>query len=116
MKIAVLIPCYNEELTVAGVVNAFRAELPDPQIYVFDNNSTDRTIEVAQAAGATVIYEPRQGKGFVVQSMFRRVDADIFVMVDGDGTYAAPAVHQLIDPILTDDADVVVASRLHRDT
>jgi len=116
MKIAVLIPCYNEELTVAGVVSAFRAELPDSQIYVFDNNSTDRTIEVAQAAGATVIYEPRQGKGFVVQSMFRRVDADIFVMVDGDGAFPARDVHSLIDPIVKNSADMVVGSRLHPET
>jgi len=116
MKIAILIPCYNEELTVAGVVSAFRAELPDSQIYVFDNNSTDRTIEVAQAAGATVIYEPRQGKGFVVQSMFRRVDADIFVMVDGDGAFPARDVHGLIDPIVKNSADMVVGSRLHPET
>src|SRR5262249_35543508 len=112
MKIAVLIPCYNEELTVAGVISAFRAELPQAQIYVFDNNSTDRTIELAQAAGATVVSEPRQGKGFVVQSMFRRVDADIFVMVDGDGAFPAGEVHRLMDPIIKNDADMVVGSRL----
>jgi len=114
--IAILIPCYNEEQTIAEVIAGFRLELPNAAIFVFDNNSTDRTAEIAAAAGVTVLRESRQGKGFVVQSMFRRVDADVFVMVDGDGTYAAAAVHQLIDPILSDDADMVVGSRLHRAT
>jgi glycosyltransferase involved in cell wall biosynthesis len=113
-KIAVLIPCYNEALTIAKVVSQFRTELPAAQVYVFDNNSTDATVDEAVRAGAIVRSEPRQGKGFVVQSMFRRVDADVFVMVDGDGTYPAEAVHQLIAPVLTDDADMVVGSRLHR--
>jgi len=112
VKIAVLIPCHNEELTVAKVVSEFRAELPLAQIYVFDNNSTDRTVECALAAGATVVSEPRQGKGFVVQSMFRRVEADVYVMVDGDGTYPATEVSRLIRPILSDEADMVVGSRL----
>jgi len=115
-RVAVLIPCHNEELTVAEVVNAFRAELPHARIYVFDNNSTDRTTERALAAGANVLSEPRQGKGFVVQSMFRRVDADVYVMVDGDGTYPATEVGRLIDPILRDAADMVVGSRLHAQT
>jgi glycosyltransferase involved in cell wall biosynthesis len=115
-RVAVLIPCHNEELTVAEVVSAFRAELPQAKIYVFDNNSTDRTSERALAAGATVVSEPRQGKGFVVQSMFRRVDAEVYVMVDGDGTYPASEVRRLIDPILQDEADMVVGSRLHADT
>jgi glycosyltransferase involved in cell wall biosynthesis len=112
-RIAILIPCHNEELTVAEVAAGFRAELPEAQIYVFDNNSTDRTIERAQAAGATIVSEPRQGKGFVVQSMFRRVEADVYVMVDGDGTYPASEVRRLIDPILKDEADMVVGSRLN---
>lgn len=112
-RIAILIPCHNEEKTVREVVEAFRAELPTAQIYVFDNNSTDRTVERALAAGASVRREPRQGKGFVVQSMFRRVDADVYVMVDGDGTYPAEAVHQLIAPVLEGEADMVVGSRLH---
>src|ERR1022692_4014131 len=86
-KIAILIPCYNEELTVGQVVRDFRKQLPDADIYVFDNNSSDRTVEVARDAGARVAFEPRQGKGYVVQSMFREVDADIYVMVDGDDTY-----------------------------
>ncbi|HSP97795.1 MAG TPA: glycosyltransferase [Candidatus Dormibacteraeota bacterium] len=112
-RIAVLIPCHNEEPTVGQVVAAFRAELPAARIYVFDNNSTDRTVECARAAGAIVLREPRQGKGFVVQSMFRRVDADVYIMVDGDGTYPAAEVHRLVAPIIADEADMVVGSRLH---
>jgi glycosyltransferase involved in cell wall biosynthesis len=115
-RIAILVPCHNEELTVVEVVNDFRAELPQAEIFVFDNNSTDRTVERATAAGATIVSEPRQGKGFVVQSMFRRVEADIYVMVDGDGTYPASEVQRLIDPILKDEADMVVGSRLQANT
>jgi glycosyltransferase involved in cell wall biosynthesis len=111
--IALLIPCYNEELTVADVVRQFRAQLPEADIYVFDNNSNDRTVECARAAGAQVFYERRQGKGYVVQSMFRQVDADIYIMVDGDGTYPPTEVHRLIEPVLRDEADMVVGSRLH---
>lgn len=112
-RVAVLIPCYNEELTVAQVVREFRAELPDADIYVFDNNSTDRTVEEARAAGAVVYFERRQGKGFVVQSMFRRVDADLYIMVDGDGTYPPAEVHRLLAPVAADEADMSVGSRLH---
>src|SRR6266496_1101732 len=115
VSVAILVPCYNEEQTVAEVVSAFREQLPYASIYVFDNNSTDRTAEIAREAGAIVYREPRRGKGFVVQSMFRRVEADVFVMVDGDATYPAEAVHELIAPILEGDADMVVGSRLHRD-
>jgi glycosyltransferase involved in cell wall biosynthesis len=115
-EIAILIPCYNEELTVSEVVGAFRAELPAARIYVFDNNSTDRTAQRAAAAGAIVFSEPRRGKGFVVQSMFRRVQAEIYVMVDGDGTYPAHAVHQLLAPVFADEADMVIGSRLHTGT
>jgi hypothetical protein len=111
--IAVLIPCYNEELTVAAVVESFRAELPGARIYVYDNNSTDRTAERASAAGAVVRQESRQGKGYVVQSMFRQIDADVYVLVDGDGTYPAASVHELITPVLAGEADQVVGSRLH---
>jgi glycosyltransferase involved in cell wall biosynthesis len=111
-KIAILIPCYNEELTVAQVVRDFRQELPEADIYVFDNNSTDRTVEIARAAGARVAFEHRQGKGFVVQAMFRDVEADIYVMVDGDNTYPATEVHKLIAPVVSGEADVVVGSRL----
>jgi glycosyltransferase involved in cell wall biosynthesis len=115
-RIAILIPCHNEELTVAEVVAGFRAELPEAQIFVFDNNSTDRTVARAMAAGATIVSEPRQGKGFVVQAMFRRIDADVYVMVDGDGTYPASEVSRLIDPILAGEADMVVGSRLFSGT
>src|SRR5690349_19306770 len=89
--VAVLIPCYNEELTVGAVVRDFRRVLPNATIYVFDNNSSDRTVEEAEAAGATVFAEWRQGKGYVVQTMFRTIDADVYLMVDGDATYPAQA-------------------------
>lgn len=112
-SVAVVIPCYNEELTIAEVVRQFRAELPAAEIYVFDNNSMDRTVERARAAGAKIFHERRQGKGYVVQSMFRKVNADIYIMVDGDGTYPAADVHRLIEPILNDEADMVIGSRLH---
>src|SRR3989449_2267774 len=112
-RVAVLIPCYNEGLTIADVVRQFRAQLGDAVIYVFDNNSTDHTAEEASQAGAIVVRERRQGKGYVVQSMFR-LDADVYVMVDGDGTYPAASVHQLIAPILIGEADMTVGSRLHR--
>ena len=112
-SVAVVIPCYNEELTIAEVVRQFRAELPAADIYVFDNNSMDRTVERARAAGAKIFHERRQGKGYVVQSMFRKVNADIYIMVDGDGTYPAADVHRLIEPILNDEADMVIGSRLH---
>jgi glycosyltransferase involved in cell wall biosynthesis len=111
--IAILIPCYDEELTVAGVIEEFRAQLPGAQIYVYDNNSSDRTAEVSRAAGAVVRRERRQGKGYVVQSMFRQIDADVYVMVDGDGTYPAASVHALVAPIICDEADQVLGSRLH---
>ncbi|MBI4685863.1 MAG: glycosyltransferase [Nitrospirae bacterium] len=112
-RISVLIPCYNEGETVASVVRDFRAQLPNADIYVFDNNSTDNTVEEAKKAGAIIRYEKRQGKGNVVRSMFKQVDADVYVMVDGDGTYPAQKVHELIKPILTDDFDMVIGSRLH---
>ncbi len=115
-SIAILIPCHNEELTIAEVVADFQAELPQADIFVFDNNSTDRTVERAIAAGATIVSEPRQGKGFVVQSMFRRIEADVYVIVDGDATYPAREVRRLIDPIVKDEADMVVGSRLQADT
>jgi glycosyltransferase involved in cell wall biosynthesis len=115
-RVAVLIPCYNEERTVAGVVESFRAELPGARVYVFDNNSTDRTAEEARRAGALVFAEPRQGKGFVVRTMFRTVDADFYVMVDGDGTYPAGAVHRLLAPVEAGEADMSVGSRLHAES
>ena len=111
--IAVLIPCYNEEQTVAQVVRDFRAQLPYATIYVFDNGSTDRTVDEARLAGAVIHCEPRRGKGYVLQQMFRKVEAEIYVMVDGDGTYPAERVHQLIQPVADGLADMVIGSRLH---
>src|ERR671927_1527321 len=114
--VAVLVPCYNEEPTVARVVARFREELPRARVYVFDNNSTDRTADEARRAGAEVFVERRQGKGYVVQSMFRQVDADFYVMVDGDETYPAEAVHRLLAPVAAGDADMAVGSRLHAES
>ena len=113
MHLAVLIPCYNEAVTIAEVVRSFHVALPSADIYVFDNNSTDGTATVARDAGAAVFSERRQGKGYVVQSMFRKVDAEIYIMVDGDGTYPVNSVNKLIEPILHGEADMVVGSRLH---
>lgn len=111
-SIAVLIPCYQEELTIAKVIADFRRELPAAQIFVYDNNCTDATAANARKAGAIVRREKRQGKGFVVASMFEQVDADILIMVDGDDTYEASHVHKLLEPILRGDADMTVATRL----
>lgn len=111
-RIAVLIPCYNEALTIERVVNGFRHELPDAAIYVFDNNSSDGTADLAREAGATVIREKRQGKGFVVAAMLKKVDADYYVMVDGDDTYPPEEVHRLLEPLYREDADMVVGKRL----
>ena len=113
MKIAVLIPCYQEEKTIGKVVKDFRQALPQAEIYVFDNNCTDNTAQIAREAGAIVRREKRQGKGYVVASMFEQVEADIYVMVDGDGTYDASSVNVLLRPILQGDADITVASRLY---
>jgi glycosyltransferase involved in cell wall biosynthesis len=111
-SIAVLIPCFDEERTIGRVIDDFRAQLPNARIVVFDNCSTDRSMEIAKEHGAEVVIEPRQGKGFVVESMFGVVDADLYVMVDGDDTYPADSVHKLIEPILKNRADMVVGSRL----
>jgi glycosyltransferase involved in cell wall biosynthesis len=113
-RVAVVIPCYNEAPTIGTVVGRFREALPGAAIFVFDNDSTDGTAEVARAAGATVIAERRRGKGHVVQSMFRKVEADIYVMVDGDDTYPAELVDSLIAPVRAGQADMVIGSRLHR--
>jgi glycosyltransferase involved in cell wall biosynthesis len=113
-RVAILIPCYNEAATIGTVVRRFREAAPDAAIYVFDNSSTDDTGAVARAAGAAVIVEPRRGKGHVVQSMFRKVDADVYVMVDGDDTYPADVVDSLVAPIRDGHADMVIGSRLHR--
>jgi glycosyltransferase involved in cell wall biosynthesis len=111
-SIAVLIPCHQEVLTIGKVVQDFRRALPGAVIYVYDNNSTDGTGEAARRAGAIVRREKRQGKGFVVASMFDQVDADILVMVDGDDTYDASAANALIEPILKGEADMTAAARL----
>lgn len=110
-KIAVLVPCYNEAATVAKVVADFRHELPDATIYVFDNNSTDDTADIARSAGATVIREKKQGKGHVVAAMLEKIDADYYIMVDGDDTYPADRVHDLLTPVLEERADMVVGRR-----
>ena len=116
MKIAVIIPCYNEELTIGKVINDFKGELPEADIYVYDNNSKDKTGEIAKEHGAIVIKEIRQGKGNVVRSMFRDIDADIYIMVDGDDTYPAEAVRDLMEPIINNEADMVIGDRLSNGT
>lgn len=115
-KVAVLIPCFNEELTVAKVVSDFRAVLPEAEIYVYDNNSTDRTYELAEKAGAIVRKEEHQGKGNVVRTMFREIDADAYILVDGDDTYPAEEVHVLLDPVLNEGADMAIGDRLSNGT
>ena len=110
--IAVAIPCYQEALTIGKVIADFRRELPAAHIYVYDNNCTDGTAEIAAQAGATVIREKRQGKGWVVATMFEKIQEDILVMVDGDDTYEASHVHQLLAPVLRGDADMTIATRL----
>ncbi len=110
--VAVLIPCYNEELTVGEVIDDFRQVLPGASIYVYDNNSSDRTAQVAREHGAQVRFEPRQGKGVTVRQMFRDIEADCYLLVDGDSTYPADAAPALIDPILAGEADMTVGDRL----
>ncbi len=111
-KIAVLVPCYNESKTVAKVVSDFKRVLPEATIYVYDNNSTDGTDEIARQAGAVVRYEYRQGKGNVVRSMFRDIDAECYIMADGDDTYPAEFAAELADKVLNRNADMVVGDRL----
>lgn len=111
MQIAVLIPCYNEEQTIEKVIRDFQHELPDATIYVYDNNSKDKTADVARQAGAIVKREPRQGKGNVVRSMFRDIDADVYVMADGDDTYPAEFVHDLMKPVVANEADMTIGDR-----
>ena len=112
MKVAVLIPCYNEAPSIAKVVSDFRQALPEADIYVYDNNSTDATSAVAQSAGAIVRRESVQGKGNVIRRMFREIDADAYLMVDGDDTYPASQAGELLKPVLEEDADMVVGDRL----
>jgi len=111
-KIAVLIPCYNEELTIAKVVKDFKKQLPDADIYVYDNNSSDKSVELAKKAGAIVKYEIRQGKGNVVRGMFRDIEADCYLMVDADDTYPAKDARVMCNLILKDGYDMVVGDRL----
>jgi glycosyltransferase involved in cell wall biosynthesis len=111
-RIAVLVPCFNEEATIAKVVADFRAALPKATIYVYDNNSTDRTVEIARAAGALVRREMHQGKGNVVRRMFADVDADLYVLVDGDATYDAASVRAMISRLLEERLDTVIAARV----
>ena len=111
-EIAVLIPCYNESKTIAKVVKEYKKALPEAKIYVYDNNSTDGTGEIAGKAGAIVKREHRQGKGNVVRSMFRDIDADCYLMIDGDGTYPADVARKMCDMVLNGGVDMVVGDRL----
>lgn len=111
-KIAVLIPCYNEEKTIAKVVKDAREALPEAVVYVYDNNSKDRTVELAREAGAVIRYEHMQGKGNVMRRMFREVEAECYIMVDGDDTYPMEYAREMVDKVLLDNADMVVGDRL----
>ena len=111
-KIAVLIPCYNESLTIEKVVKDYKKALPEADIYVYDNNSKDHTDEIAKKAGAIVRYEYRQGKGNVIRTMFREIDADCYLMIDGDDTYPAENAREMCDLVLEGKADMVVGDRL----
>jgi len=114
-RVAVLVPCFNEQASIAKVVKDFRAALPEAAIYVYDNNSTDRTAELARAAGALVHREMHQGKGNVVRRMFADVEADIYVLVDGDATYDAPSARTMIARLLQERLDMVVAARVDQE-
>ena len=111
-KIAVLIPCYNESVTIEKVVKDYKVVLPEADIYVYDNNSTDHTDEIARAAGAIVKYEYRQGKGNVIRSMFRDIEADCYIMIDGDDTYPAEHARAMVDLVLKKGVDMVIGDRL----
>ena len=111
-KIAVLIPCYNEEKTIAKVIKDYKEVLPNADIYVYDNNSTDKTSEIAKKSGAIVKKEPRQGKGNVIRSMFKDIDADCYLMIDGDDTYPKENARQMCEYVLKGQADMVIGDRL----
>jgi glycosyltransferase involved in cell wall biosynthesis len=115
-RIAVLIPCYNEEITIGKVVDDFKRELPEADIYVYDNNSSDGTADIAREHGAIVKRETRQGKGNVVRQMIRDIDADYYLMVDGDDTYPAEAAREVLAPLINDEADMTVGDRLSNGT
>lgn len=111
-KIAVLIPCYNEEKTIAKVVRDVKENLPEAVVYVYDNNSTDKTVEMAKEAGAKIRYEFKQGKGNVIRRMFREIDAQCYLMIDGDDTYPLNCAGEMVDKVLNRGADMVVGDRL----
>ena len=111
-KIAVLIPCYNESKTIEKVVKDYKAALPEADIYVYDNNSKDGTDEIARNAGAIVRYETKQGKGNVIRTMFRDIDADCYLMIDGDDTYPAENAREMCEYVLKDNVDMVIGDRL----
>lgn len=115
-KIAVLLPAYNEEMTIQKVISDFKRNLPQADIYVYDNNSQDKTNVLARQADAIVRFEPRQGKGNVVRSMFREIDADYYIMVDADDTYPADEVEKLLEPLRTGMADMTIGDRLSNGT
>ncbi|CRH91615.1 putative glucosyl-3-phosphoglycerate synthase [Chlamydia trachomatis] len=115
-KIVILLPAYNEEMTIQKVIQDFQTYLPQADIYVYDNNSTDNTNELAKEAGAIVRFEPRQGKGNVVRSMFREIDADYYIMVDADDTYPAAEVEKLLEPLRSGMADMTIGDRLSNGT
>ena len=111
-RIALLVPCLNESQTIGKVIDDFRAALPEAEVYVFDNNSTDDTAHIARERGCMVFHESRPGKGHVTQAMFRKVQADIYLMVDGDDTYSARDVRKLLEPLQSGQADMAVGTRL----
>ena len=111
-KIAVLIPCYNESRTIGKVVSDYKAALPEATIYVYDNNSVDHTDEIAREAGAVVRYERQQGKGNVIRRMFREIEAECYLMIDGDDTYPAEYARQMVTEVLEKQADMVVGLSL----
>ena len=111
-KIAVLIPCYNESITISKVISDFRKALPQPLVYVYDNNSSDDTTRLAEEAGAIVVQEPRQGKGNVLRQMIRDIDADYYILVDGDDTYPAEASLEMLEILQEDKADMVIGDRI----
>ena len=114
-KIVVLVPCYNEETTIEKVVKSFKKNLQEAIIYVFDNNSTDKTAEIAKKAGAIVCFEKKQGKGNVIRSMFENIEADCYILVDGDDTYDAESARKISDLVLKDKIDMVICDRLSSD-
>ena len=115
-RIAVLVPCYNEEIAIGDTVKGFRAALPSAEIYVYDNNSKDRTMQVASAAGAVVRSEPLQGKGNVVRRMFSDIDADVYIMIDGDATYDPASANAMIKLLIEQNLDMVVGRRVQTQT